>query len=346
MTDLILGDPFGSHRVIEPKGALPQAAWKLDNDFSRSFESEMLIDVETLNIDAASFRQMEESRGPDGVAALVLETIRDRGKQHNPITGSGGMLLGRVAKVGSAFPHAIKPGAKIATLVSLSLTPLQVRSIFAARPASAQLDVEGTAVLFSSGLFAEIPSDMPERLALAVLDVCGAPPQVARIATPGASVLILGAGGKSGILAAVEARRCVGPSGKIIGVENYELFAKELEDLGVCDAVVQCDARNPLAVRDAAVRANGGIEFDRAISCVNVPDAEMGAILATRDRGLIYFFSMTTSFTRAALGAEGVGKDVDMIVGNGYAHNHANHSLQMMRDFPAVRALFEARYCQ
>jgi L-erythro-3,5-diaminohexanoate dehydrogenase len=53
---------------------------------------------------------------------------------------------------------------------------------------------------------------------------------------------------------------------------------------------------------------------------------------------------MSTSFTKAALGAEGVGKDVDLVIGNGYAQRHAEHSLAMMRELPEVRALFEKRY--
>ena len=77
---------------------------------------------------------------------------------------------------------------------------------------------------------------------------------------------------------------------------------------------------------------------------MNVADSEMGAILSTRDRGIAYFFAMSTSFTKAALGAEGVGKDVDLFIGNGYARGHAEHTLAMLRDMPAIRALFERRY--
>ena len=51
---------------------------------------------------------------------------------------------------------------------------------------------------------------------------------------------------------------------------------------------------------------------------------------------------MSTSFTKAALGAEGVGKDIDLFIGNGFAHGHAEHTLAMMREMPAVRALFES----
>ena len=97
-------------------------------------------------------------------------------------------------------------------------------------------------------------------------------------------------------------------------------------------------------MRRAVLGANGGREVDVSFSCVNVPDAEMGAILATRDRGVVYFFAMSTSFTKAALGAEGAGKDVDLFIGNGFAHGHAEHTLAMMRTMPAVRALFERRY--
>lgn len=345
------GDPFGTHRAVEPRGALPQPAWRVDADFSRLFEGELLLAVDTLNIDAASFRQMEEAGDPalgpaERVTALVCETVATRGKQHNPVTGSGGMLLGRVLQVapGRADAGILAPGDRVATLVSLSLTPLRVDSVSAVRPASAQLDVTGEAVLFASGPYAKLPSDMPERLALAVLDVAGAAPQVARLAKPGSTVCILGAGGKSGILCAAEARRVGGKNARILGVESHPPFAAELRELGLCNEVLELDAKDPVAVRRAVLAANEGHEVDISISCVNVADTEMSAILVTRDRGVAYFFAMSTSFTKAALGAEGVGKDVDLVIGNGFARDHAEHSLAMIRTMPAIRALFEKRY--
>jgi L-erythro-3,5-diaminohexanoate dehydrogenase len=346
-------DPFGSHRALEPPGSLPQPAQRLDNDFSRLFDGEMLVAVETLNIDAASFRQMEDVAGKDGssdvsagVAAQVLHTVHARGKQHNPVTGSGGMLLGRVLqRAGGRAGDSAAPGDRIATLVSLSLTPLSIDRVRAVRRASAQLDVDGEAVLFASGAYAKMPADLPDRLALAVLDVAGAAPQVKRQVERGLkSVVILGAGGKSGILCAAEARRSGGADLRIIGVESHPPFAAELRELGLCDEVLTLDARDPLGVRRAVLAANGGREVDLGVSCVNVPDAEMAAILSVRERGVAYFFAMSTSFTRAALGAEGVSKDIDLMIGNGFAVGHAAHTLDMMRTMPKVRALFERRY--
>jgi L-erythro-3,5-diaminohexanoate dehydrogenase len=345
------GDPFGTHRAVDPLGSLPQPAKRVDNDFSRLFDGEILLQVETLNVDAASFRQMEEAAGmnPDidaAVARAVVDTVHTRGKQHNPVTGSGGMLLGRVLQLAPGRPEGegIAVGDRVATLVSLSLTPLKIDRVKAVRRASAQLDIDGEAILFASGAYAKMPSELPDRLALALLDVAGAAPQVARLVKPGSSVLILGAGGKSGILCAAEARRSGGRTARIIGIESYPTYAEELRALEICDEVIQADARDPVAVRREVLAANGGREVDVSFSCVNVADAEMGAILSTRDRGVAYFFAMSTSFTKAALGAEGVGKDLDLMIGNGFAVGHAEHTLAMMKSMHAVRAVFEARY--
>jgi L-erythro-3,5-diaminohexanoate dehydrogenase len=341
------GDPLGTHRVLAPQGALPQPAERLDTDVSRLFETEIIVDVETLNIDAASFRQMEEASGGDldGVARLVLETVERRGKQHNPVTGSGGMLLGTVQRVGTlAEDRGFYPGDRVATLASLSLTPLRIEAIRALRPASAQIDVVGKAIIFASAPLARVPSDFPERLALSVLDVAGAAPQVARLVHPGAVVVVLGAGGKSGLLCAAEARRRVGPHGLVIGLESYEPFADDLRALGVCDHVATVDARDPLAVRAVVEPLTHGRGADLTLSCVNVPGVELSAIVATRDRGKVYFFAMSTSFTAAALGAEGIGRDVDLFIGNGYAHGHAEHTLELCRTDKPLAALLASRY--
>jgi L-erythro-3,5-diaminohexanoate dehydrogenase len=358
------GDRYGTHRVLEPKGVLPQPALRLDNDFNRIFGGEVLLAVATLNLDAASFAQIEEearrqqehSRLPSAalageealdhaVAHIVVRTVTARGKQHNPVTGSGGMLVGRVLQVAPGREgEAPRAGDRVATLVSLTLTPLRIDRVSAVRRATGQLDVEGEAVLFASAPYAKLPDDIPERLALAVLDVAGAAPQVERLVRPGGVVVVLGAGGKSGVLSVAQARLSGGPSAHIIGVESRPQAADELLGLGLCSEVVLADARDPVAIRDAVVRSSGGREADVTFSCVNVQDAELSAVLATRQRGVVYFFAMSTSFTKAALGAEGVGKDVDLFIGNGYAVGHADRTLALLRDTPALRALFERRY--
>jgi L-erythro-3,5-diaminohexanoate dehydrogenase len=344
---MALGNKYGTHRVIDPVGALPQTANKVNNDMSVVWDNEILIDVIALNIDSASFTQIEEEAGGDveKIKAKVLEIVGSRGKQQNPVTGSGGMLIGRVAKIGSALKDRdLKVGDKIASLVSLSLTPLKINKILKVHPDIDRLEVDAQAILFESGIYAKLPTDMDEGLALAALDVAGAPAQVAKLVKPGMSVLVLGAGGKSGVLCCYEAMKRVGPTGRVIANIHSDRSRKVLEELNLCHEIVVADATKPLEILERTLIANKGREVDLCINCVNIQGTEMASILPVRDDGTVYFFSMATSFTRAALGAEGIGKDVNMIIGNGYTKDHAEITLWELRENPKLRKLFEEQY--
>lgn len=341
------GSPYGTHRVLEPLGVLPQPAWKLDNTMV-IHDNEILIDVSALNIDSASFTQIKAACDNDEarISAMVTDIVAQRGKLHNPVTGSGGMLIGTVAGIGPALlgKTDLKVGDKIATLVSLSLTPLRIDEIIKIHMSKDQIEIKGQAILFETGLYARLPADIDEKLALAILDVAGAPAQTARLVKPGDTVVVIGGGGKSGTLCVYEAKKRVGASGCVIGVSPFATDCQRMTDLGWADHALQVDATDALALMDAVAKVTDGRLADVVINCVNIQNTEMGSILATRQHGKIYFFSMATSFTAAALGAEGVGKDVEMIVGNGYATGHAEYALSLLRESTRLRALFEQLY--
>ncbi|HPE39561.1 MAG TPA: L-erythro-3,5-diaminohexanoate dehydrogenase [Bacteroidales bacterium] len=342
------GNKYGTHRVIEPVGVLPQPANKIDNNMDEIFDNEILIDVQTLNVDSASFTQIKEQAGGDHekIKEIMFDIVAKQGKHRNPVTGSGGMLLGTVEKIGDALKGKIdlKEGDKIATLVSLSLTPLRIDKIKEIRDSIDQVDIDGKAILFESGIYAKIPSDMPETLALSALDVAGAPAQTAKLCKPGQTVLIIGAGGKSGMLCCYEAKKRVGVTGKVIGMCGSAHSAERLEKLGFCNDVFVGNAKDPVAMMTKIEELTNGQMADLTINNVNVPDTEMTSILCTKNDGVVYFFSMATSFTKAALGAEGVGSDVTMIVGNGYTKDHAEITLELLRESKELRDMFTELY--
>ncbi len=352
------GNKYGTHRVIEPKGVLPQPANKLDNNMDEIFDNEILIDVQTLNIDSASFTDIhnyaKEQAGAGASEVKIMEEVKKemllnvelQGKHRNRRTGSGGMLLGKVEKIGDALKGKIdlKEGDRIATLVSLSLTPLRIDEILEIRPEIDQVDIKGKAILFESGIYAKIPTDMPEKLALSALDVAGAPAQTAKLCQYGQNVVIMGAGGKSGMLCCYEAKKRVGVTGKVIGLTNSQRSTQRIKDLGFCDVVESVAGMTPVQVYELIEKLTDGKMADVTINCVNVPDQEMTAVLCTKDDGTVYFFSMATSFTKASLGAEGIGSDVNMIMGNGYTKGHAEFTLQELRESPELRKIFEELY--
>ncbi|MFG2001399.1 L-erythro-3,5-diaminohexanoate dehydrogenase [Spirillospora sp. NPDC048911] len=345
--------PVGLHRVLEPCGVLPQAAARLDTD-PRIRADEVRVRVERLNLDAASYRQLHTAHGgdPEAVRREVLAIIDERGKMQNPVTGSGGMLVGVVEEVGPGSPLGLKPGDRIATLVSLTLTPLAITDGLARWDGrSEQIPAEGHAILFARSIAAVLPADLPVPLALSVMDVCGAPALTHRVvrrykgpggpasgdpAPGGPVVAVLGAAGKSGSLSLAAARRA--GAARTIGLVPIEDEERRLAATGLADRVVRADARDPVAVAEAL-----GEPADVTVVCVDVPGCEHGAILATAPGGTVIFFSMATSFAAAALGAEGLAADVTMLVGNGYVPGHVDLALDLFRSEPAIRALFTAR---
>jgi L-erythro-3,5-diaminohexanoate dehydrogenase len=342
------GNKYGVHRVIEPKGSLPQPAYKISNDMEL-FDNEILIDVDYLNIDSASFTQLKEeaANNIDKIASNIMKIVQERGKMQNPVTGSGGMLIGTVEKIGENLLKTtdLKIGDKIATLVSLSLTPLKINRIKKIYPEIDRVEIDGKAILFESGIYAKLPEDMEDTLALAALDVAGAPAQVQKLVKKGDTVLILGATGKSGLMCSYMAKKMVGKEGKVIGQARNENRASFLKETQFCHEVIVADVLKPIEVLEETLKVNNEKEVDISINCLSIPNTEMSSILPVRDGGVVYFFSMATSFTKAALGAEGVGKDVTMIIGNGYTKNHANITLNLLRESDKLRRIFEEKYC-
>lgn len=340
--------PVGVHRVLEPVGSsLPQAARRLDAR-PQVWPDEVRIDIETLNLDAASFRQLHDKHAGDGAAIRdeVLEIIASRGKMQNPVTGSGGMLIGTVADVGPESTLGLQVGDRVATLVSLSLTPLAITDGLERWDGSSErIPATGHAILFGRTIAAKLPDDLSPELALMVMDVCGAPALVSRVVTSYAArglaptVAVLGGAGKSGSLSLAAARQS--GAGRTIGVVPFKAEADLLTDSGLADQVVIADARSPLGLSEAVAAAGG--PADVTVVCVDVPGCEQPAILSTAEGGTVIFFSMATNFAAAALGAEGLAADVTMLVGNGYVPGHAALALDLIRSDGAVRRLFEAR---
>ena len=336
--------PFGLHRSLDPPGALPQLARRLDAT-PRAGVNEISVAVRALSIDSASFRQLRETESATGesVKDQIARIVRERGKMQNPVTGSGGMLLGEIAEVGPKHPAAgrLAKGDRIASLVSLTLTPLHLDAIGAIHTQTERVEVTGTAILFERTLFAPLPDDFPESVALAAFDVAGAPATVLRDAPPGATILVVGAG-KAGLLCLAAAREKVGGKGKVLAVEPSRDAAERARSLGLADAVFAIDARDPVVMLSAIEAATEGRLADLVVNVANATGTEAASVLCARDDGAVLFFGMATSFSAAALGAEGLAKPTTLLIGNGYVPGHAETVLGLLRRHSSLARAFAA----
>ena len=303
---------YGFHRVIEPKGVVPQAALKVDNTPRQLHPSEKLIQVKLLNLDSTSTRQINLSGAK--IADRVREIVAQRGKMHNPITNSGGVLL------------AEYNGQAIVPWQSLSAIPLYLESIGEVH--GQQIDVEGTAILFESYFFTPVPEGMDWRLAATALDIASLPVQIRRILQERSikRALVIGCGNAG--IAAMATIKKYSPAVEIFGVDVHDGNFARIKAFGFSNNLGQVDAANAEAV------LNFVSECDIVINCVNVPNTEASSVLAAKDRGLVLFFSMATQFDQASLATDATGKDVVMQVASGIATGEDEEVFALLRDYP------------
>ncbi len=332
------GHPLGLHRVVKPAKALPQAAEVLDTSLP-IYQNETLILVDQLNIDSASFRQLKEScrEDPGAMGEQILAITRSQGKMQNPVTGSGGMLVGEVLQMGREARHPFQIGDRIATLVSLTLTPLFLEKVFDVELSTGHVHVKGHAILFASGVAAKVPADLPEPLALSVLDVCGAPAWVRKKIKARDQVLIIGAG-KSGVLSALAALEVISHAQLWMTDYSPENLQK-ITKAGITFHAIHANAQDPIHFSEILAHHEAP-PFDFVINTCNAPETEMAGIMAVRPGGRILFFNMATQFSRAVLSAEGIGQEVEMIMGNGYAEGHAEYALDLVRHHQGIQKWF------
>lgn len=344
VTAIKSGHALGFHRVLDDPKVLPQNAKKLDAR-SGLYDNEVLIQVDELQIDSASFAQLKkEYPDEEKLKKTVMQIVDERGKMQNPVTGSGGMLLGTVKEIGSNYPDkSLKKNMKLATLVSLTATPLQLDSIDAVDFKKERLQVCGKAILFEKSLYVPMPDDISEGAALAAFDICGAPLLTVNHVKEGDTVFVLGLG-KAGRSVVAAIRYRFGEGVRILGADSgqdaVEFCLKYYENQQANNFAV-LDAQDTLQVMRWVEEQTDGKMADVTINLVNVANTEMPSILATKDEGTCILFSMATDFQKATLGAESVGKDVRLVMGRGFVRGHGEFMLELLRCDRVLRGYFE-----
>jgi L-erythro-3,5-diaminohexanoate dehydrogenase len=334
---------LGVQRALEPAGALPHIAHRLDAGAPAN-EYEAEIEVEALNVDATSYRAIRERCEADGerMAATIAEVVAERGKLQNPWTGSGGILVGTVSRVGEEHWDAgLRPGERVVPLASLIAVPLRLDAVGPLDPDSPQVPVRGRAIVTGRMACARVPEDLPLAIVLSALDVYPAASHTRALAAPGQHVLVLGAG-HAGLVAAAAAHEAVGSDGHVTAMDAFDAPLARMRAANPGTTTIRGDAADTVA----ALRALGDHGLPRAdvtLVCTSAPDCEGTAILATDEAGIVLFFSTATSFPAAALGADAVASKTRLAIPNGYTDDRGEYTLDLLRGSHALREAFAGR---
>lgn len=330
-------EELGIGRALEPANSILQPAWKIDNDMKLR-PGEILIDVKIININLTSFNEIVDETEFDEMLfrTRIMEIIAQRGKLHNPVTGTGGMLFGRVLKMDPQYENLyhLKEGDDIISLTSLTVTPIQLERIVSVDFKYAQLEVEGKCILFSASPVLKMPTDLSLRTVISALDEAGAPTRAYQIVQPGDRVLIIGASGKSGALVAHAVHKKLQDTGSIVGIVINEVHRDKARTCPFFDDILVMDAASTEQVCHSDIQSRYADCFDVVINCVNNPGTELISLISARNKGTVFFATLGSDYKLAALTAESIGKEVTMIPYTGYLENHAEFTLNLLREYP------------
>jgi len=338
---------YGEKRSLEPKGAFPSTAWKLDTRLP-IMKNEMLMKVSIINVNAASFKQIRKETydNPLSIANKIMSIVKMRGKLHNPVTGTGGTLYGSVDEIGPEHPAygKLKLKTNISTLISTKFTPLVINSIRSINMKTGQLEVDGYAILSEKCMYTTTPKDIAPHIYQAVITEAGQCYESALNCHSGITALVIGAASNIGLLSLFAVKEKLGSGGKLIAVTDTEYNASIIKKLNVADECFVIDMHDSLAAYYQLAELLNGTQINYTVDCENAPEHEALSVLLTREHGTVYFTDPATSVSEAGLDAEGVAKDINLIYYRGYIEGHVAFCESLLLKYPLLMEAFMRRY--
>lgn len=341
---------YGQDRVLEPKHVLPTSAWKLDN--SREIRStEMRIAVKKIHIESTSFKQicmmsaMQEGR----IKKNIMDIVEKRGKLHNPVTDTGGLLYGVVEEIGSDYPNEknLKVGEEILCNTSLASVPLHLENILSIDNAYTQADVEGYAVVFGDMPVVRKPEGLPLNLLLFVLDESGTIYTVSKTVKDNKKFLVVGNNVLTNLIFGYAIRKTAGKDVEILCLFDKKteliMVGKSIDKL-LSEVFTRVEYVNILRPMECVERLDLDSRFDIAVNCADIPGAETINILATRQGGTVIFANLINNYNIALYLTESLARDLHIESADGYLEKYDEFDIEITREMaPYIEGAYTSR---
>lgn len=329
---------FGSKRVIEPKHVLPTSAWRLDN--SRTiFSDEMRISIEIIHLEGTNFKQIgtEADDNEEKIRQKIMDTVIRRGKLHNPVTNTGGLIYGVIDEIGTDFenPMGLKVGDAIICNGSTTSFPMHIESIVSIDKVYSQISATGYAIIHDKMSIIKVEPDMPVNLLMFALDESGTLFRLHKELTGQQKFLVLGNNILTNLLYGHVIRRMVGPQAEIICAidkrTGIKVRGKGIDQLSmrVFDQVHYLDALKPL---EALEILDAYDKFDLSVNCAEIPGAETINVLATKPGGTVLFANLINNLNIALYITESVSKHLNIIGAEGYLEGYDLFDIQITKE--------------
>ena len=332
-----MSNNYGTIRVLEPKFVVPTSAWRLDN--SRNIRpDEIRISVERIHLEGTSFKQIcsEANNNPNKIRQTVIDIVIRRGKLHNPVTDTGGVLYGTVEAIGDDYVNSaeLNIGDKVICNASITSFPVHIENIGEIDWAFNQLEVTGYAILHSDIPMIKVDDTVPVKQMLFALDESGTLLKLSKLVEGKTRFLIVGNNLLSNILYGYVIRRALGEECEITCVLDKRtgpgVTGNGVDRLVsmVFDQVHLLDILRPVE----CIRQLGESYYDLSVNCAEIPGAETVNIMATRDHGTVLFANLINNLNIALYITESISKNLNILGAEGFTDGYDLFDLEIIRE--------------
>ncbi len=312
---------FGENRVIEPKGSLPAAAWKLDNE-EKLKAGEVKISLDYITIERDSMCQICSICGHNEqkMAEKIMKFVDERGKLHNPYTNSGAVFSGYVTEISADCKREdIKIGDYVVCMSTMTGIPLYIEEIEDLDCEFAHIKCKGYAICFETTILQKcegIPESRKRYLRRAVDEegtFFGIKQFIDNMRVE--KVLIIGVSLIEITFYAQNIKRLVPDADISLLVEtgctcvsnmNEKVLLETLSPL--IDHIYFDSMSNPIAVSKRLLGKNEDNFMDVVINLEDIKNCESVAAFVVRDGGLICHTNIDNNYSQALLITESLGK--------------------------------------
>ncbi len=327
---------FGIERALEPQNVLPTAAWKIDN--SRELkENEVKIKISRIHIEGTSFKQicMETHDDDELIRQKIIDIVIQRGKLHNPVTDTGGVVCGTVEELGSAyeFKEGIQKGEQVICNASLASIPMHITKIGKIDRVFNQVEAEGYVIAHSRVPIIRKPDSLPVNLTLYIFNESGTIYRVSKSLEGKEKVLIVGTNLLMNLIFGYTIRKILGDRVRVVNLidkKNKTIMrgnsvTKLLEE--TFDVIKYVNILKPVETME---EIKGEERFDLVINCSEVPGAESLCILASDYNGTVMFANLINNYNSALYITESLGKQVQLLTAEGYLEEYDSFDIEIV----------------
>ncbi len=329
---------YGIKRVLEPQHVLPTSAWKLDN--SRNiYPDELRVSIKRIHLEGTGFKQIctEVNDDEKKIKQQIIDIVIRRGKLHNPVTDTGGLVMGVIEEIGSDYDNktSLKTGDRIICNVSAASVPMYIEDITSVNRAFNQVEATGYAIIHDSIPVVKIQEDLPLNLTMFTFDQSGTLYRLHQLIGDGKKFLIVGNSMLTNLLYGYVIRREVGAEAEIVCLfdkrTSMRMAGKGIDELveKVFDEVHFINILKPM---ECMKQLDAESLFDLSVNCAEIPGAETINILATKPEGTVLFANLINNLNIALYITESMSKPLYVRCAEGYINGYDDFDIEIIRE--------------